>query len=137
VENHVRILAILNIVLGALGLIAALVILAIFGGIMGVIGASGLHVDTGDVPPQAAIPVLGIIGGVFFLFLVIVSLPGIITGIGLLHYRGWARILGIVLSAISLPAVPFGTALGAYGLWVLLNTRTAELFANPQSRERS
>jgi hypothetical protein len=133
VENHVRILAILNIVLGVLGVLAGIAMLAIFGGIAGAIGAAGIHVDTGDVPPQAAVPVLGIIGAAIFLFLVIVSLPGIITGIGLLHYREWARILGIVLSAISLPAVPFGTALGAYGLWVLLNTRTVDLFASRRS----
>ena len=34
---------------------------------------------------------------------------------------------GDVLAAISLPGVPFGTALGTYGLWVLLNAETARL----------
>jgi hypothetical protein len=36
--------------------------------------------------------------------------------------------LTIVLSAIELLHVPFGTALGIYGLWVLLSPPTEELF---------
>ena len=54
--------------------------------------------------------------------------------IGLLRYSEWARILGIVLAAISLPGVPFGTAMGVYGLWVLLNAETVRLFASQQRR---
>ena len=62
-------------------------------------------------------------------FLVLISLPGLITGIGLLKYQSWARIVGIVLAAINLINIPFGTALGIYGLWVLLNKQTEPLFA--------
>jgi len=62
----------------------------------------------------------------------VLSLPGIVTGIGLLRLRPWARILGIVLSALSLLMVPFGSLLGIYGLWVLLSKDTERLF-NAQS----
>ena len=39
---------------------------------------------------------------------------------GLLERAPWARIFAIVLGAISLVELPFGTALGIYSLWVLL-----------------
>jgi hypothetical protein len=127
--QHVRILAILNIALGAMGVVGALIMLAIFGGVAGLLG-SGAVTDA-DVPAQAVAPFVGLIGLVVFVFLVVVSVPGIVVGIGLLHYRPWARIGGIVLAAISLPGMPFGTALGIYGLWVLLNAQTVPLFAEP------
>ncbi|HYO51634.1 hypothetical protein [Archangium sp.] len=34
-----------------------------------------------------------------------------------------ARITGLVLSAFALLNFPIGTALGAYGLWILLHHR--------------
>ena len=58
-----------------------------------------------------------------------VSLPGLITGIGLLKLQPWARIVGLVLAAINLINIPFGTVLGIYGLWVLLNKETETLFS--------
>jgi len=118
-------------VFGALGVLGALIVLAIFGGIAALVG-SGVG-NTGDLPPEAAAPVVGVVGAVICVFILVLSLPGIITGIGLLRYCEWARVVGIVLSAISLPAVPFGTALGAYGLWVLLNGETVRLFANARA----
>jgi hypothetical protein len=37
-------------------------------------------------------------------------------------------VLTIILSVIHLFSVPFGTALGIYGLWVLLQQETEPLF---------
>lgn len=54
------------------------------------------------------------------LFLAALSLPGIIGGIGLLLRKGWARIVLIIVSLLHLLNIPFGTVLGAYTLWVLL-----------------
>lgn len=125
-RDHVRVLAYLNIVFGALGLLAALAVVFIFGGIAGIVGVAAPH------NPDAlhvAVPVLGIIGMVVCVILLLVSLPGIILGAGLLKLQPWARILGIVLSALNLLNVPFGTALGIYGLWVLLQQETERLFA--------
>ena len=59
----------------------------------------------------------------------VLLLPGLVVGIGLLKLRPWARILGIVMSALDLTHIPFGTALGIYGLWVLFNRETERLFA--------
>ena len=75
-----------------------------------------------------AIPILGAVGGFLAVIILIFSIPGLLAGWGLLHYEEWARILTIVLSVLNLFAFPFGTALGVYGLWTLLNQQTLPLF---------
>ena len=77
---------------------------------------------------HVSIPILGGIAAFIFFFLLAISLPGVIAGIGLLQFRSWARILTIVLSVLDLIHVPFGTALGVYGLWVLLSQGSERLF---------
>jgi len=47
--------------------------------------------------------------------------------------RPWARVLTIVISAFDLLHVPFGTALGVYGLWVLLSSQGEALFRKQQA----
>jgi hypothetical protein len=78
-----------------------------------------------------AMPILGITGAALGVFLLILSLPGIVAGIGLLKYRPWARIVTIVLSALNLMNFPIGTILGIYGLWVMLSDEGSRLFARP------
>jgi hypothetical protein len=39
-----------------------------------------------------------------------------------------------MLGSVDLLLLPYGTALGAYALWVLLNERGKALFAEPGSR---
>jgi len=124
--NHVRVVAILRIVFGALGLLVAAGALALFGGLAGLAGMAG---EGSSV--SIAVPILGGIGGVAFLIIAVLSLPGLIAGLGLLRYRSWARILTLILSAIDLLNVPFGTALGLYSLWVLLSTEGSRLFVQP------
>ncbi len=122
-ESHVKILAVLHIVFGSLGLLLALAILFFFGGIAGLVGATD---SSGNA--HIAMPVLGVIGTFAFFVLLVLSLPGLIAGVGLLQFQPWARILTIVLSVLELIHVPFGTALGIYGLWVLLSQGTERLF---------
>jgi len=125
-RDHVRILGILHIVFGSMGIVGALVVLLIFGGLAGIVGSSSI--DTGDVDRTTGMAVLGGIGLIVFIVIVLLSVPSLIAGIGLLKYKPWARILTIVLSALDLVHVPLGTALGVYGLWVLLNQQTEALF---------
>jgi len=123
--DHVKIVAILHIVLGSLTILGGIAVLAVFGGIATFIGASG----SADALP--AVPIVGGIGGVIFLVLCVIGIPGIVAGIGMLKFRPWGRILGIIVSAIDLIHVPFGTAFGIYGLWVLLSREGEQLFQNP------
>jgi hypothetical protein len=121
--SHVRVLAWLNIIWGGLIAFCGLIVLLIFGGIAGIVGATGRDSDS-----VVAIPILGTIGFAIFIGLLILALPSLAGGIGLLQLKSWARILVIVLSALHLFAVPFGTALGIYGLWALLKPETEALF---------
>jgi hypothetical protein len=107
-------------------MLLAIVILFVFGGIAGMIGAA-------NPSDESALPmgVVGMIGAAICVVIVILSAPGLIAGIGLLRFRPWGRILGIVISALDLVSVPIGTALGVYGLWVLLSNETEALFRTP------
>jgi hypothetical protein len=121
--THVKALGILHIVFGALGILFGLILFLFFGGLAAAVGMT----NAGD-EAFVAIPILGGIGSLVFIVFLVLSLPSLIVGIGLLQFRPWGRILGIVLSALHLFNVPFGTALGVYGLWVLLSTETERLF---------
>jgi hypothetical protein len=126
-RTQVQVLAVLNIAWGILGLIGALVVLVIFGGAMGIIGMAA-HQEPGA---GIAIPIVGFVGGLIFLVVLVTAIPSLVIGIGLLRCASWSRIAGIVLSAVHLLNVPFGTALGIYGLWVLLSRETLPLFEAP------
>lgn len=118
-QSQVKIVGWMYIILGVFGFLSALCTAAIvFGG--------GLI--SGD---ETAITTTGIIAlvmvGLAFLF----SIPGLITGIGLLKFKGWARILAMILGILSLPAFPIGTALGIYVLYVMFDSDTRLYFNNP------
>jgi hypothetical protein len=68
-----------------------------------------------------------LIGIVVASFLSVVAIPSILGGWGLIKYKGWSRILMIVVSALNLLHIPIGTALGIYGLWVLTNDQSRQL----------
>ena len=127
-QTHVRALGIIHIVFGCIGLIGGLAAFLFFGGIGGFIGAAD---TSGDA--WVALPILGGIGFSVLVLALVLSLPGIIAGVGVLSYRPWARILMIVLSVLHILNFPFGTALGAYGLWVLLSPETTAAF-QPRNR---
>lgn len=124
-QTHVKVLAVLLIVMSALGLLFALGLGAMFG-----IGALATAAS-GDSDAAVAVPIIGITGTVLTAFLVILSLPGLIAGWGLLSFKSWARIVGIVMCVLNLLMFPYGTAVGIYGLWVLLHKDTERLFASP------
>jgi protein-S-isoprenylcysteine O-methyltransferase Ste14 len=121
--QHVKILGWLNIIYGSFGILIGLIVFIVLGGVAGFVGMADSSSDA-----QNAAPILVAVGTIVVIVLAIVSAPSIIAGIGLLQFRSWARILAIVLSAIHLISIPFGTLLGAYGLWVLLSQPTEALF---------
>jgi hypothetical protein len=121
-ETHVKVVSVLNIVFGALGLCVAAVLGLIFAG-----SAAAIVADA-DADARVALPVLGLTGSALVGFLVVWSLPCVIVGIGLLKRRSWARIGGIVVAVLSLAVIPFGTVFGVYALWVLFSPDTEQLF---------
>ena len=52
----------------------------------------------------------------------------VIVGVPLRQRKPWARIVALMLGSVDLLLLPYGTALGVYTLWVLLNERSKALF---------
>jgi hypothetical protein len=126
--THVKVLGVLYIVLSAFGLLAALFLALVFGTASGIVG---VNADAHDA--AIALPIIGLAGMALVAFMVAISLPGLIAGIGILKLQPWARILGIIVAVVNLIHIPIGTAVGIYGLWVLLNKDSERLFARGPS----
>ena len=78
--QHVKILGVLHIVFGALCALGGLIAMAVMGGIAGIVGASDQTQDS-----AVAVPILVAIGVFACIFCLIVGLPGLVGGIGLMQ----------------------------------------------------
>ncbi len=119
-DKHVTVVAVLNLIFGALGCFAALILFVIIAG-------GGL---LGSVLSNEALPafVTGAVGTVIAMLITLFSVPKIIGGIGLLNRKPWARILMLILGFLGLLNIPFGTVLGIYTIWVMMNDETVRMF---------
>jgi hypothetical protein len=115
-ENHVVILGWLHVGAGAIFAVMGIFVFTFFTGI-------GVAADDPE-----AFPVLATVGASVALLLLVLSLPGLLAGFGLLKRRAWARILAIVVGFLQLVNFPIGTAIGAYTLWILFDEQAAEVF---------
>jgi hypothetical protein len=106
VARHVRILAILWLVLSLFRLIPGVAM-------MGIFGAGRAFI------PGIPFFVHGILSVAGFMF-IIGGLLGLAAGWGLLQREPWGRVTALVVGILNLIDPPFGTALGIYTLWVLL-----------------
>jgi hypothetical protein len=88
-------------------------------------------------PPAAGSGKLaaGIVAAVFFTLAAIGFLFGAVhvwIGTRLRRFREWARAFAVVLAVADLVLIPFGTGLGIYTLWSLLNEQSKPLFEQGQ-----
>ena len=114
-EKHINVVAALRIGFSILGIIIAGLFFTLF------------HLIGDFVDDHEAEFVLSIIANVLMILVTILSIPGIIAGIGLFKRKEWARILTLILSVLDLFNIPFGTAIGAYSIWALVQPEvTAE-----------
>lgn len=123
-KKHVNIAAVLQIVFGAILVIAAMAIAFAFS-----------FIDQ-FVDDPTAIKVLGIIGTPLVVMFLLFGGAMIAGGVGLFYCKPWARILTLVMGAIGLLNVPIGTLKGVYIIWVLVQSETISLFEKgcPNSR---
>lgn len=117
-DTHVTILAVLTL----LGAVPALLAgLAIFLGVVfGVWGATAWMGPFGGVLPGFVVAV----AAVFLVLAIVVAIPAIAAGVGLLRRSSWARVLTLVVAAaVALFALTSFTLLplaySAYAFWVL------------------
>jgi mannitol-specific phosphotransferase system IIBC component len=118
-KKHVTVVGAIHIGFGILGLIGALAVFFALNFAKG-------FVDNEEVPTL----VLSFLSLSLPLLIGFMSTLGLVGGIGLLTYKGWARYLVIVVAALGCLNIPIGTLKGVYSLWVLLQDETVKLFEN-------
>lgn len=120
-ERHINVIAALRLGFSILGLLVGGIIFAV------------LYFVGDLVNDYDAELVLTIIANIMMIVIIVLSIPGIIAGIGLFKRKEWARILTLILSVFDLFNIPIGTALGVYSIWALVQPETVELFKKIES----
>lgn len=126
-EQHVKIIGAIYIVLGVLAILGGFMVFITF-----TLGGAALSTGVEGVP-QGFGAILAGMGLILSMLGIGFGVFGIIVAVNLRQFREWARIAQIVLSVLGLLSIPFGTVLGIYVLWALLNKETAALFQSDGS----
>ena len=116
-KKHVTVVAAIQVGFAVLGLILALVIF---------FALSFARSQVGD--DEVAQTVLRLISVFLPMVFGLMSILGLVGGIGLFAYKQWARYIVIVVAALGCLNIPIGTLKGVYFLWVLLQSDTVKLF---------
>ena len=120
VEQHVSILGWLLIMAHAVFLLIGAFVFVLL---------TGIGVAVRD---QEALAILGLVGTSVAVLLLLLALPGIVAGVGLLKRYGWARFLTLAVAFLNLINFPVGTAIGLYAIWVLLQDTALDYFSPPR-----
>lgn len=123
--RHIDLLGLLFIVAGGVSALVALSLL--------VLGAGALSIAWNAPTPRAALAA-ELSAGTFATVAGAVLAWSAITawaGRAIRRRRPWARLAALVLSVLHLFILPFGTALGAYALWVLVHNEARHEFEPP------
>jgi hypothetical protein len=115
-EKHINIVAALQIGLSIFNLLIAFLIFTV------------LKLVGGFVDDANGATILSLIADVLAIVFIIISVPGILAGMGLYKRKEWARILTLVLSIVEIFSFPFGTAIGIYSIWALIQPETIAEF---------
>lgn len=124
-EKHINVVAALQIGLSIFNLIIAFLIFTV------------LKLVGGFVEEPNAGMILSMIADILAIVFILISVPGILAGMGLYKRKEWARILTLILSIIEIFSFPFGTAIGIYSIWALIQPETVTAFGNtPPMKEK-
>jgi len=109
-QEHGRLLGILHLVQGGLGVLVLLFFVPFL--LFFVLAA-------GREDGEAAGLFLGLFGLIFSVIFLLLAVPPVVAGYGLLKGKSWARTWGIISAVVASMSFPFGTALCVYTLWFL------------------
>jgi len=123
-QKNINIVAALQIGLSIFNLLIAFLIFTV------------LKVVGGFVDNANGSTILSLIADIFAIVFIIISLPGILAGMGLYKRKEWARILTIILSVIELFSFPFGTAIGIFSIWAMIQPETVAAFNDSNPTEK-
>src|SRR5947209_14203994 len=111
-QDHNKVIGIMHLIWGGFNALTLLILVPFFLLFMGIIGSAP------DAPAG-----LGIIFGVFGVFMaflaLLVGVPPVVAGYGMLKRKSWARVWGIISSCLCALSFPFGTALCVYTFWFM------------------
>lgn len=106
-RKHVQILGWLQIVMGLFDLFIGLMAFGVL---------SGIGLLSGD---PMALGTMSLIGGFIGTLAMILALPNLIVGVGLLrNWGGWVLVLAVILGVFNLAKAPLGTAIALYTFWI-------------------
>ncbi|MFW6277193.1 MAG: hypothetical protein ACOC1J_00885 [Prolixibacteraceae bacterium] len=115
-EKHINVVAALQIGLSILTVIVGVVLFF-------VLDFAGGYAENAESQF-----IISTVGNAAIIFFIVISIPGIIAGIGLLKRKEWARILTLIISVLLLFNFPIGTAVGVYSIWALVQHENVEEF---------
>lgn len=119
IEQHIPVLGMLHLVGGAFSVLMGAFVFLLLTGIGNIVA----------IEDPMAPRILTLVGLSVGTLLVILGLPGMAAGYGLLKRRSWARGLAVAVGVLNLVNVPLGTLIGIYTLVVLMQDEATEYFA--------
>ena len=121
-ERHIGLLAILNSLWGALAMLVGVSMLLLAAGAMAILVApEGRAVGFAAGLTAGTFAVIGI-------FSVLWGGAHLWAAARLRRRHASGRVLTLALAIVNLLILPFGTALGVYALWVLMNNEGRRMF---------
>lgn len=110
----------LQLALGLLDLLMAVLLFGLFAGVGALVSVSG---------EPSGVLLGGTLGAVLGGLVALTALPNLFAGVGLLRRRNWGRILALVLAVLNGLKFPWGTAFAVYTVWALTRDDVEDLFA--------
>ncbi len=112
-EAHKRILGILFIISGAIEILLLIFVSTLLSALFPMI------FDRADVDEQwVLVWIVPFIRTLATIIIILISIPSIVGGVGILKQKKWALTLVLILGCFKLFSFPVGTALGIYTIWV-------------------
>lgn len=122
-EHHIKTVGILHIIYGFLLVVQSIMIMIGMGVIRAVIhNVHGVIYVGGRLPSITSSFLMDIIWATLIIIPMIIAVPCVAGGYGLLNEKSWGRTVALVVGIIMLFNSPIGTAIGIYTLWTLMKS---------------
>lgn len=128
-RSHLTLLGILQLIWGSIGLLLGVSTLML------AIGAVAIGLSSATAGPSAA--ATAIVFAAFSLVLLLGGLANAWAGAAVRRQQPAGRLVTLGLAVPNLFVLPFGTALGVYAFWVLLNEETRRRFLEGAASQKT
>jgi hypothetical protein len=111
-QDHNKVIGIMHLIWGGFNALTMLIIVPVFFALGDIIR------NDPNTPPEMKNFFI-IFGIIFAAIAVLLGIPPLIAGYGMLKRKSWARVAGIVSACLTAMSFPFGTALCVYTMWFM------------------